>query len=142
MAILTFYGNYLARPHSVELPLLAYAMIIYGSGLITAAAAVVADVPSVATNPADALTEWIRLNRRATSTPGPTSTATISPAPVPKLAAAPASLFGSVLPSLQSLRDTALPLLIYAMFIALAVFLVRRGDAGARLNGPIGVAER
>ena len=116
-------GNAINRLTATATP--AGAAIVYGSGLISAAAAVTADVPSVATNPADALTEWIRLNRRAESTPVPTSTATISPAPVPKLAAAPVSPFGSVLPTVQSLRDTALPLLIYAVFIALSVFLVR-----------------
>jgi subtilisin family serine protease len=116
-------GNAINRLTATATP--AGTPIIYGSGLINAAAAVTADVPSVATNPADALTEWIRLNRRAVSTPGPTSTATISPAPVPTLAAAPVSPFGSVLPSVQTLRDTALPLLIYAVFIALSVFLVR-----------------
>ena len=38
-------------------------------------AAVTADVPSVKTDPADALKEWIRVNRRATASPAPSGQA-------------------------------------------------------------------
>ncbi len=99
--------------------------ISYGSGLINAAAAVTADVPSVSTDPADALKEWIRLNRRATASPVPEATGAVKPTPLPAAVAAPRSPFGSVLPTVASLRDTGLPLLVYALFIALVALLVR-----------------
>ncbi len=105
--------------------------ITYGSGLINAAAAVTADVPSVSTDPADALKDWIRLNRRAAATPVPEATGVVTPTPVPAAVSAPRSPFGSVLPTVASLRDTGLPLLVYALFIAL-VALVLRGAWRAR----------
>jgi subtilisin family serine protease len=99
--------------------------ITYGSGLFNAAAAVTATVPSVTTNPADALKDWIRLNRRATASPAPSSSAVIVPAPSVKTVAAPVSPFGSVLPTVASLRDTGLPLLLYLVFITLIALGVR-----------------
>jgi subtilisin family serine protease len=99
--------------------------IVYGSGLINAAAAVTASVPPVTSDPAKDLEEWIRLNRRAATTstplpspiPGPTGT------PVPVVSAH--SPFGSVLPSIAALRDTGVPLLVYAIFLILLAALVR-----------------
>jgi len=99
--------------------------ITYGSGLFNAATAVTARVPAVSTNPADALTEWIRLNRRATASPAPTSSAIVVPTVRAKGAAAPQSPFGSVLPTVESLRDTGLPLLVYAVFFSLLALGIR-----------------
>lgn len=101
--------------------------IIYGSGLINAAAAVTAVVPSVPTNPADALTNWIRLNRRAVSTPAPTSTVIGSPIPVPTLAAAPALGTGSGILSVDSLRNVGLPILLYLVFGGLLALAIAGG---------------
>ncbi|MCU1421512.1 MAG: Thermophilic serine proteinase, partial [Microbacteriaceae bacterium] len=98
--------------------------ITYGSGLINAAKAVTAAVPTVKTHPADDLMEWIRLNRRAASSPLPTSSATGTPVPAPAVAAPPVSPFGSVLPSVGALRAVGLPLLVYLVFAALVVLVV------------------
>lgn len=103
--------------------------LVYGSGLVNAAAAVSESVPSVSANPADDLANWIRLNRRAVATgaPVPTSTvaATTTPTPAPAVASAPVSPFGRVLPSVGSLRDIGVPILVYAVFATLLVLLLR-----------------
>jgi type VII secretion-associated serine protease mycosin len=108
----------------------AGASIIYGSGLMNAAAAVTATVPSVSYNPADDLKEWIRLNRRAVASivPAPTSTATPAPTATPKPAviAAPQSPFGRILPSISALRDTGVPILVFVVFGGLLILLVVR----------------
>ncbi len=126
-------GNAINRLTATATP--AGSAITYGSGLIDAAKAVTASVPSVKTDPADELKEWIRLNRRAASSPLPTSTATATPAPTPVVAAPPVSPFGSVLPSVGALRDVALPLLVYLVFAGLLVLVVlgaRRAAKRAR----------
>jgi type VII secretion-associated serine protease mycosin len=99
--------------------------ITYGSGLMNAAAAVSANVPTVKTNPADDLKDWIRLNRRATAapTPQPTSTVTVKPTPAPVAAAQ--SPLGRILPTVSSLRDVGVPLLVYAGFAVLLFFTGR-----------------
>ena len=101
--------------------------IVYGSGLFDASAAVSATVPSVATNPADELKNWIRLNRRAVAPvgPTPTSAAQSSPAPAPTAIAAPVSPFGRVLPAVDDLRDIGVPILVYAVFATLLILLLR-----------------
>jgi type VII secretion-associated serine protease mycosin len=98
----------------------------YGYGLVNAAAAVTANVASVKENPADALKEWIRLHRRATATSAPQSTSTMSPVPPPQRAAAPLNPLGSVLPSIESLRNAGIPLLVYLVFGTLLIILLRR----------------
>lgn len=98
----------------------------YGYGLVNAAAAVTASVPTVTTNPAAQLKDWIKLYRRAASTPAPTQGAATAPAPQREQSAAPANPLGTVLPSIESLRNTGLPLLIYLAFVVLAVVLIRR----------------
>lgn len=117
-------GNVINRLTATATP--KGSQITYGSGLFNAAAAVTATVPAVTTNPAAALKEWIRLNRRAVATPGPTSSAVIVPIPAAKAIAAPVTPFGTVLPTVASLRDTGLPLLVYAVFISLFVLGARR----------------
>jgi subtilisin family serine protease len=100
--------------------------LVYGSGLMNAAAAVSAKVPAVDADPAHDLENWIRLNRRATASPVPTVVP--SPATKPRVAAAaaPESPFGQVLPTVGSLRDVGVPLLVYAVFGTLLFFVLRR----------------
>ncbi|MCU1583428.1 MAG: peptidase [Microbacteriaceae bacterium] len=116
-------GNIINRLTATATP--AGDAIVYGSGLMNASAAVTASVPSVKTNPADDLKNWIRLNRRAVSPSTPIPTDTVTPKPTPIPAAAPASPFGRVLPSVGSLRDVGVPLLVYLAFAALLFFLSR-----------------
>jgi subtilisin family serine protease len=116
-------GNVINRLTATATP--AGSALSYGSGLMNAAAAVTASVPSVKADPANDLKEWIRLNRRAVSTAEPTATATAKPAPKPVVVAAPVSPFGSVLPSVASLRDAGVPLLVYAAFLIGLAFVIR-----------------
>jgi subtilisin family serine protease len=102
--------------------------IVYGSGLMNAAAAVTAQVPTVNADPARELENWIRLNRRATASPSPVPTA-VPPPVAPRsaaAAAAPESPFGQVLPTVGSLRDVGVPLLVYVTFATLLLFVLRR----------------
>ncbi|MET4780791.1 S8 family serine peptidase [Glaciihabitans sp. UYNi722] len=99
--------------------------IVYGSGLMNAQAAVTAAVPAVKANPADDLKNWIRLNRRAASTPTPTPTSTATAKPAPVVKAAPVSPFGRVLPSVDSLKNIGVPLLVYLAFAVLLFLLCR-----------------
>ncbi|GAA5029065.1 S8 family serine peptidase [Microbacterium fluvii] len=84
---------------------------IYGYGLVDAAAAVEADVPSVTANPMGSLKDWIRLYRRADATPAPTPTSTpialdpLPPADVPTRATSP------LLPSRETLLYGSVPLM-------------------------------
>ena len=103
---------------------------IYGYGLIDAAAAVTAQVTPVTENPMGDLKEWIRVYRRAPSTatpspqettPSPTQGATV-PAPP---SAGPDNPLGTVLPTIASLRDTGIPLAVFAVFGTLLAILVR-----------------
>jgi type VII secretion-associated serine protease mycosin len=103
---------------------------IYGYGLIDAAAAVTARVAPVTENPMGDLKEWIRVYRRAPSTatpspqpatPSPTQSAA-APAP-PK--AGPDNPLGTILPTIASLRDTGIPLAVFAVFGILLALLVR-----------------
>jgi type VII secretion-associated serine protease mycosin len=98
----------------------------YGYGLVNAAAAVTADVPLVKANPATDLKNWIRVYRRAASTPAPDDAAAATPIPRRSQAAAPVNPLGTVLPSIESLRNTGLPLLVYLIFAILLVTVVRR----------------
>jgi type VII secretion-associated serine protease mycosin len=98
----------------------------YGYGLVNAAAAVTASVPTVKANPATELKDWIRLYRRAASTPAPSASATVVPAqPQRTAAAAPQNPLGTVLPTIESLRNGGIPLLVYLVFVTLLVLLVR-----------------
>ncbi|MEO7121632.1 MAG: S8 family serine peptidase [Lacisediminihabitans sp.] len=98
----------------------------YGYGLVNAAAAVTANVPLVKANPADQLKEWIHLYRRAAATPAPSDVGGAAPIPQHSQSAAPLNPLGTVLPSIESLRDVGLPLLIYLLFAALLVTVVRQ----------------
>jgi type VII secretion-associated serine protease mycosin len=98
----------------------------YGYGLVDAAAAVTAKVPAVTSNPASELKDWIRVYRRAAATPAPVESGSASPVRPRMNAAAPQNPLGTVLPSIESLRDAGLPLLVYLAFAATAAFVLRR----------------
>jgi type VII secretion-associated serine protease mycosin len=93
---------------------------IYGYGLVDAGAAVSASVPAVTANPMGDLADWIRVNRRAQSSPSEAET--LEPAPEPTASALPvpnasgASPMGTLLPTLAQLRDVGVPLALFALF--------------------------
>ena len=99
---------------------------IYGFGLIDAQAAVTATVPAVNANPMGDLADWIRVYRRAESTPGPVPTSSIAPSPAPVVAAAPVNPLGTLLPTVNLLRNVGIPLLVLLVFATLLVGLVVR----------------
>jgi len=112
---------------------------IYGYGLVDAAAAVSASVPSVSVSPAQDLKDWIHLHRRAevTPTPTPTEPPTVSPTPTPVPQAGPVTPLGTLLPTIAQLRDVGVPLLVFAAFFSLlTVWLVSfiRRVRGSRLR--------
>jgi subtilisin family serine protease len=84
--------------------------LLYGYGLVNAAAAVTAQVPTVSANPVGDLAEWIRLYRRADAEPAPEPT--LGPVDVPPLPQADAASAPDhpLLPSEESLRYGSLPL--------------------------------
>lgn len=102
---------------------------IYGFGLVDAAAAVAAPVPTVTENPMGELSDWITLYRRAESTPTPTPSAPVVATPAP-VAAGPRDPLGTLLPTVNLLRTAGIPLLVLLGFAALvalvAVGAVRR----------------
>ncbi|BFM22971.1 S8 family serine peptidase [Microbacterium sp. che218] len=110
---------------------------LYGYGLVDAAAAVSARVPSVTENPLGSLKEWIRLYRRADTEPAPepTSSPVVIPA-LPPVEAAPAA--GSpLLPSRDSVLYGSLPLAgatVAAIMIALGVTAAARRIRQARVS--------
>lgn len=101
---------------------------IYGFGLVDANAAVTANVPEVDANPMGDLAEWITINRRAESTPVaiPTGKPTSTPAPV---VAAPQNPLGTLLPTVNLLRNVGIPLAVLVLF---AGILVAFGVAAVR----------
>lgn len=108
---------------------------LYGYGLVDAAGAVSAQVPTVTENPLGSLKEWIRLYRRANAepTPEPTSTPVAIP-PLPPVPRAPEA--GSpLLPSRDSVLYGSLPLggaTLAAIMIALGVSAAARRIRQAR----------
>ncbi len=98
--------------------------LLYGSGLVDAAAAVNASVPSVSANPMGSLSEWIRLYRRADSGPAPVPTITpfeVEMLPPAEAAPPPVSL---LLPTYASVLYGSLPLIVLtstAILVALGV---------------------
>lgn len=101
---------------------------IYGYGLIDAAAAVSARVKPVSANPMGDLKEWIRVYRRAAATPSPTALPT-TPAPDPTVTPAPTATdppnpLGALLPTAATLRETGIPLLVFAVFGTLLALLL------------------
>ncbi|CAN5326158.1 type VII secretion-associated serine protease mycosin [soil metagenome] len=98
---------------------------IYGFGLIDAQAAVTASVPQVSANPMGDLADWIKVYRRAESTPVPVPTAVATPSPAP-VVAAPVNPLGRLLPTVNLLRNVGIPVLLFVVFAGLIVGLVVR----------------
>lgn len=110
---------------------------LYGYGLVDAAAAINADLPSVDKNPMGDLAEWIRVFRRAATEPQPEPT--IAPVEIPPLpdADAPTEAGSPLLPSADSLRYGTLPLIavtVPGILIALGVTAAARRIRSARAN--------
>lgn len=100
----------------------------YGFGYVDAFAAVSADVPAVDANPMGDLADWVRVNRRAASTPQPAETVMPSPDPAPRSWAVDPT--GVLLPSVVTLQLVGLPvfalLLLASAAVATSVATVRR----------------
>ncbi|MGX5679791.1 S8 family peptidase [Schumannella luteola] len=99
---------------------------IYGFGLVDAAAAVSASVPTVSANPMGELSDWITLYRRADSTPAPLPSGVPYTVPEP-IALAPTSPLGTLLPTVNQLRVAGIPLLVFGAFVAIAAAVVALG---------------
>lgn len=99
---------------------------IYGFGLVDASAAVSANVPLVTENPMGSLAEWIKLYRRAPSTAVPVPTSTATQAPAPPVVAGPVNPLGTVLPTVNLLRNVGVPLGVFLLFGGILAFLVVR----------------
>lgn len=98
---------------------------IYGYGLVDAAAAVNAAVPRVTENPMGSLADWITVYRRAVSTPVPVPTSTATPTPNP-VAAGPVNPLGTVLPTVNLLRNVGVPLGVFLLFGGIIALMVVR----------------
>ena len=110
---------------------------IYGFGLIDARAAVEASVPAVSENPMGELADWITLHRRAESTPSPVPTSGPAPTPAP-VVAAPKNPLGSILPTVNLLRNVGIPvavLLLFAVIIGWLGVAALRHFRGSRNSG-------
>ncbi len=112
---------------------------IYGYGLINAAKAVSAPVTAVSANPMGDLREWIRLYRRAESTPAPSPTpAPFTVAPLPD-AEPPSRAVSPLLPSSDSLRYGTVPLVALSLgtiLVVLGVTAAARRIRSARTPRP------
>ncbi len=90
---------------------------LYGYGLVDAAAAVSATVAPVTSNPLGDLAEWVRINRRAATTPAPVTSQEAVPAPAPIAAAEPRDPVGVLLPSTVLLQVVGLPLMVVLLML-------------------------
>ena len=98
---------------------------IYGYGKLDAAAAVSADIAGVTANPMGSLADWIHLYRRADAPAVPVPPVATAPLPVGVPIAPTTDPVVGLLPSVTTLRDVGLPLLLYTGFgIALIVVIV------------------
>ena len=88
---------------------------LYGHGLIDAAAAVGDPVPSVDVNPMGDLAEWIRLHRRA-ELPAATPSTSAEPAPVPTPRVDRDDRLQALVPTVETMRSTGIPLIVYGLF--------------------------
>lgn len=97
---------------------------LYGYGLVDAAAAVSASVPTVAENPMGDLAEWIRVHRRA-DVPAPSAQATnpTVEAPVPTPVTDPGQPLAVLLPTVETMRSTGIPLIVFTVFGGAAVLV-------------------
>lgn len=109
--------------------------VLYGYGLVDAAAAVSAQVPSVSANPMGDLKEWIRLYRRADSAPAPAPTSgPVDVAPLPPVDA-PSAAGSPLLPTADTLRYGTLPLTaltVAAIMVVLGLTAAARRIRSAR----------
>lgn len=129
-------GNVINRIESTARLPAGQSPVLYGSGLVDAARAVTASVPTVSANPADELREWIRVYRRATPSE-PTDQPTVAPVEVPQLPPADAvsEAASPLLPSADTLRYGTVPLLVLtvpAILIGLGVTAAVRRIRSAR----------
>jgi type VII secretion-associated serine protease mycosin len=90
---------------------------LYGYGLIDANAAVNGTVATVTANPLGDLAEWVRINRRAATTPTPVSSEASVVVPVPGAPSQPRDPVGVLLPSTVSLTLVGLPLLVILLML-------------------------
>lgn len=98
---------------------------IYGRGLVDAAKAVSAKVPTVSENPMGDLKEWIRLYRRAESGPEPTNPEPGSaPEGVERVESASDVAEWGFLPSMTTLRNDWLPAWVIGGFGLCAILLL------------------
>jgi type VII secretion-associated serine protease mycosin len=104
---------------------------IYGFGLVDASAAVNASVPHVTENPMGSLADWIKVYRRAVATPSPVPTSTSIPTPAP-IVAGPVNPLGTVLPTVNLLRNVGIPLGVFLLFAAAIALLVTRAVRSVR----------
>ena len=97
---------------------------LYGYGLVNAAAAVTASVPTVAENPMGDLAEWIRVHRRA-DVPAPSAQASnpAVEAPVPTPVTDPGQPLAVLLPTVETMRSTGIPLIVFTVFGGAAVLV-------------------
>ena len=97
---------------------------IYGFGLINAQAAVNATVPAVTENPMGSLSEWITIYRRADAPQTPVPSVTpVAPEPEP-VVVGPANPLGTVLPTVNQLRNVGIPLGVVVLFGSIAVVVI------------------
>ncbi|WP_235491256.1 S8 family serine peptidase [Frigoribacterium sp. Leaf164] len=91
---------------------------LYGYGLVDAAAAVTRDVPHVEANPMGDLSEWIRVHRRADEVvpDGSSSAVPVEPAPVPTPETPDGERLSALLPTVETMRSTGVPLIVFAVF--------------------------
>jgi len=91
---------------------------LYGYGLVDAAAAVTRAVPSVSANPMGDLQAWITLHRRAAA-PEPSAAASVlpeGPAPVPTPETREGERLSALLPTVETMRSTGIPLIVFGVF--------------------------
>ena len=107
---------------------------IYGFGLIDAEAAVAdPDIPRVESNPMGDLAEWITVYRRADATPAPLPSFSPAPTPAP-IAAGPANPLGTLLPTVNLLRNVGIPAGVILLFAGIVAWLIVAGVG--RFKGP------
>lgn len=103
---------------------------LYGYGLLDAERAVNADVAAVSANPMGDLAEWVRLNRRADSSPAPTQGGILPPASEGAPLDGADETVAALVPDIALLRDVGIPLLVFVGFgtalVVLAVGVVRQ----------------
>lgn len=98
--------------------------LLYGFGLVDAAAAVSASVPGVTANPMGSLEDWVRLYRRAPVAPTPEAPAPAVEVPALPEADAPTRVTSPLLPDRDTVLYGTLPLLLAtatAILVALGV---------------------